>query len=191
MGIDLLSFSGHKLYGPKGIGALFVNYCYKDDIEPIMYGGGYNSGIRPGTLPVPLIVGLGKACEIASRVLIEENINIAQLRDSFENNLLEQIPNLRINGALRSRLSNNSNITFSNFDAEALLANMPDVVASTGSACEAGSIEPSRVLLSIGVSREQAYCTLRFGLGRFITHKELELATNQITTACEALGRAI
>lgn len=183
IGVDLLSLSGHKIYGPKGIGALWVRNGFEKLIDPIMFGGGALDAARPGTQPVPLIVGLGKACEILSSEFIQENIYISELRDHFEQFLFERIPGLLVNGARENRLSNNSNLTFPNLEADILLSNLPEIIASTGAACESGSIEPSRVLLAIGSSRETAYNTVRFGFGRFNTRSETEEAANLICDA--------
>jgi cysteine desulfurase len=184
LGVDLLSFSGHKMYGPKGIGALWVKGGVKQlPISPLFTGGNQEWGLRPGTLPVPLIVGFGIACKLCQENQIEESKKICLLRDSLESQLLTIIENLQINGSKENRLPNNSNITFFNIDAEALLANLPNLAISTGSACESGSLEPSKVLLSIGLSYEDAFCTLRFGLGRFTTQNEVNLAVTSIVDA--------
>jgi cysteine desulfurase len=181
LGVDLLSISAHKMYGPKGIGALWLHGGVQTlPLYPLMAGGRNSSGLRPGTLPVPLIVGFGVACQQACDQLDKEERHLAKLRDSFEKILIATLPGLIINGALDNRLPNNSSITFSGLDAEALLANLDEVVASTGSACEAGSIEPSRVLTALGLTREAAFSTLRFGLGRFTTDKDVMQATSQI-----------
>lgn len=178
--VDLLTFSAHKLYGPKGIGAIWINkdsdLVYK--LQPITFGGDSGNRIRPGTIPVQLVVAFGEACQLCFQQLKEESKQLSRLRDSFESQLIAAIPNLVINGNLDYRLPNNSNLTFPNTEAEILLANLPDVVASTGSACESGSIEPSRVLLAIGVSREMAYNTLRIGFGRFNTMSEVNEAAH-------------
>ncbi|AKD56961.1 cysteine desulfurase family protein [Spirosoma radiotolerans] len=177
---DLLSLSAHKLYGPKGVGAVWIRGGEKQlPLVPLMYGGAIGS-LRPGTLPVPLLIGFGKACEVASHLLAQESQRIGALRDSFEHNLLTALPEVTVNGALTERLPNNSSLTFGGLEAEVLLANLPDIVASTGSACESGSIEPSRVLLTIGLTREQAFSTIRFGLGRFTTEAEIRAATAQL-----------
>jgi cysteine desulfurase len=187
LGIDLLSLSAHKIYGPKGIGALWIRKGIEKIINPIMFGGGELSSIRPGTLPVPLIVGFGKACEIAQLNFVKENTTLYAIRNYFERILINKIPDLKINGAVKSRLNNNSNITFPNVDSEALLSNLPDIVASTGSACESGSIEPSRVLIAIGLSNKQAFQTVRFGFGRFNTEAEIADAAQNIANVYHEL----
>lgn len=186
--VDLLSVSGHKMYGPKGIGALWLRGgAHALPLYPLMAGGGHGSGLRPGTLPVPLIVGFGIACQQASDFLEREPQQIAALRDLFESTLINTFPELRVNGALSNRLPNNSSITFFELEAEALLANLEEVVASTGSACEAGSVEPSRVLIALGLTREAAFSTLRFGFGRFTSHEDVMRATAQIINAYRQL----
>lgn len=182
LGIDFLSMSAHKIYGPKGVGALWMRGGFKKILQPIMFGGNAVNNIRPGTQPVPLIVGLGKACEILQENMEKENDRIQSLRDFFEQSILDQIPEIVINGAQNSRLVNNCSITFPDIDGEMLLLNLKDIVASTGSACESGSIEPSRVLLAIGVSTDAAYQTIRFGFGRFNTLNEVESAAEQIVS---------
>lgn len=180
--LDLLSLSGHKMYGPKGIGALWIRGgSRKLPLAPLMYGGGHSGGLRPGTLPVPLLVGLGKASNLAIELLDQDSQHATTLRDEFERRLVAEIPNLLINGPLVERLPNSSSISFVGLEAEAILANLPELVASTGSACEAGSLEPSRVLLSIGLTREQAFSTIRFGFGRFTTRTEVVNAAASLT----------
>lgn len=187
--VDLLSFSGHKMYGPKGIGVLWVRGGSRQlPLVPLMHGGGHADGVRPGTLPVPLIVGMGMASELATEHLAEESQRTAALRDEFENQLYEELRAITINGAIGARLPNNTSITFAGLDAEALLANLPDMVASTGAACESGSVEPSRVLLALGLTRDQAFATIRFGLGRFTTEAEMREAVTQLVAAWHQLA---
>jgi cysteine desulfurase len=187
--VDLLSLSGHKMYGPKGIGVLWVRGGSRQlPLVPLMYGGGHAGGLRSGTLPVPLIVGLGLASKLATEQLQVESQRTAALRDEFEQQLREELGSVIVNGAVQNRLPNNTSLTFTGLDAEALLANLPELVASTGSACESGSVEPSRVLLALGLTHEQAFGTIRFGLGRFTTAWEVKEATTQIITACRQLA---
>jgi cysteine desulfurase len=188
LGIDFLSISAHKFYGPKGIGALWIKQGLKHSLRPIMFGGGSPGSLRPGTLPVPLIIGLGSACELIN---IEEAIKIGQLRNLFENLLLKRIPGIIINGNRDHRLPNNSNLTFPDVDAEMLLANLPGLIASTGSACESGSIEPSRVLIAIGLTGDAAYSTIRIGIGRFNTESEIIAAADQISDAYNRLNELL
>jgi len=189
LGVDLLSLSGHKMYGPKGIGALWIRGGgLQLPLVPLMYGGGHAGGLRSGTLPVPLIVGLGMASELAEEQLASESQRTAALRDEFEKHLCEELAAIAVNGAVEQRLPNNTSLTFNGLDAEALLANLPEIVASTGAACESGSVEPSRVLLALGLSREQAFSTLRFGLGRFTTAEEMRAAAELLIAAYRQLA---
>ncbi len=182
--VDFLSISAHKLYGPKGTGALYVrNGPYRQPIAPLVYGGGQEWELRSGTLNVPGIVGFGKACALCEVSWEDEGSRVAKLRDRLEQSLLAAIPRLKRNGALNSRLPNNSNLTFPGVDAEALIANLPGLAISTGSACTSGAPEPSHVLLALGLPRDEAYSTLRVGLGRFTTVEEIESATGAIVEA--------
>ena len=185
--IDLLSISAHKLYGPKGVGALFVKGgAYSMPIVPLVYGGEQEYNLRSGTLNAPAIVGFGKACELCSKELETEMARLSSLRDILESNLINQFEVCR-NGALDNRLPNNSNLTFRGIDAEALIVNMPELAISTGSACSSGALEPSYVLLAIGLSRNDADSTIRIGLGRFNTVDEVEIASGIITHTVKKL----
>ena len=187
MGVDLLSISAHKFYGPKGVGALFIKGGpYSLPLEPLVYGGEQESNLRSGTLNVPGIIGIGKACEICSTELEQDYKHLSQLRCYLETELEKNL-DVSFNGALGNRLPNNSNITFKNLDAEALIVNMPKLALSTGSACTSGALEPSHVLQAIGMSRELAYSTLRIGLGRFNTQTEIEQAAKVIINAATKL----
>ena len=188
--VDLLSLSGHKLYGPKGVGALWLRGGGRAlPLEPLFFGGGQENALRPGTQNVPAIVGLGAACEIARSEMEAESARLSKLRDWLEFQLLGAIPGLKRNGSLGHRLPHNSNLCFPDVEAEALLANLPDLALSVGSACNSGALEPSSILLSLGLSREQADGSVRFGLGRFNTEAEIETAIEQIITAFERLSR--
>lgn len=173
-GIDLLSFSAHKMYGPKGIAALYVRGGLAHiPLKPILYGGDQESSLRPGTLNVPLIVGFGEACRIALEVMEEESKRLARMRNNLETTLMERIPDLKRNGDIVNRLPNNSSLTFLGVDAEALIMSMPELMLSTGSACNSGAQEPSYVLKAIGLNHDEANNTLRVGLGRFNTDSEI------------------
>ena len=188
--VDLLSLSGHKLYGPKGVGALWLRGGPRAlPLEPLFFGGAQENALRPGTHNVPAIVGLGAACEIAQSEMPAESARLAQLRDRMEARLLGAISDLTINGDSNHRLPHNSNLGFPCIEAEALLANLPGLALSVGSACNSGALEPSPILLSLGLSREQADGSVRFGLGRFNTEAEIETAIEQIITAFERLSR--
>ncbi|MEI7583350.1 IscS subfamily cysteine desulfurase [Runella sp.] len=177
-GIDLLSLSAHKLYGPKGIGALYV----RQGIEVVsqMDGGGHERGRRSGTLNVPAIVGLGKACELAQKEMKTESERLRQLRDRLESAVLENVPDTFVNGSATHRLSHLTNICFEHIDGENLLLNLKDIAVSTGSACTSASVLPSYVLKTLGLSDDQAYASLRFSLGRFTTDEEIDFAIQHI-----------
>ena len=183
-GVDLLSVSGHKCYGPKGVGALYVRGGARNaPLEPLFWGGAQEFDVRSGTLNVPGIVGLGRAAEIAAAECRADAERIGQLRDWLEDQILREVPQARRNGALASRLSGNCSITFPNVEAEILIANLPDIHVSTGSACTTGAPEPSHVLTAVGVSREAAYQTVRIGIGRFTTTEELRVAASRLLVA--------
>ena len=184
LGVDLGSMSAHKLYGPKGVGALFVSRGIRSSsIEPIIYGGGQENGIRSGTTNVPELVGFGEACALAKNVLHEEEGRIRALRDLFENELSERIPKVMINGKYHGRLPNTSSLTFTDVDADALILNLSTVMVGIGSACSSGAIGPSHVLEAMGLSRDQAHSTIRVSLGRFTSQREVETAVEEIGEA--------
>jgi cysteine desulfurase len=179
--VDLLSASAHKLYGPKGIGVLFVRRGIRSiPLEPLTLGGGQESGLRPGTENVPAIVGFGAACQIAREEVDVEATRIRDLRDRFERQLGDKIPGLRVNGHPTGRLPNTSSMIFPGVDADALLLNLPSVMMGTGSACTSGAIEPSHVLQAIDVGRDDAFRTVRASLGRFTNTDEIGLSVESI-----------
>ncbi len=173
LGVDLLTLSGHKIYGPKGIGALYVRQ--KTPIAPLILGGGQEEGMRSGTENVPGIVGLGKAIDLLkeTRNKIQETKN---LRNKLIDGILEKIPNSKLNGAREQRLPNNVNFSFEGAEGEAIVIALDQegIAASTGSACSSRSLEPSHVLLALGLSHEQAHGSLRLTLGRYTTEKEID-----------------
>jgi len=190
MGIDLLSISAHKLYGPKGVGALYVRRKNpRVQLQPIMFGGGHERGIRSGTLPVPNIVGLGKACDIAADVMIEENLRISQLRDTLLKGIRAENPNASINGSMEHRVAGNLNMSFPGANNEAIIAAVPDIAISSGSACTTSTMEPSHVLLALGMSKNEVYSSLRFGIGRFNTEKDVETAIKVINRCMQKLTK--
>ncbi len=190
MGIDLLSISAHKLYGPKGVGALYVRRKNpRVQLQPIMFGGGHERGIRSGTLPVPNIVGLGKACDIAADVMIEENLRISQLRDTLLKGIRAENPNASINGSMEHRVAGNLNMSFPGANNEAIIAAVPDIAISSGSACTTSTMEPSHVLLALGMSKNEVYSSLRFGIGRFNTKEEIQIAVKSINNCMKKLGK--
>jgi cysteine desulfurase len=186
-GVDLLSISAHKMYGPKGVGALYVwGGAYALPIKPLVQGGGQEYNLRSGTLNVPGIIGLGKASELSLENLEGEMVRIASLRDMLEEELMTKVE-VKRNGAIDNRLPGNSNLTFPGIDAEALLINTPDLAISTGSACTSGAPEPSYVLEAVGLSREDAYSSIRIGLGRFTTENEINKTVGIIVGALKKL----
>lgn len=180
--VDFLSLSAHKMYGPKGVGALYIRGGPRmTPIHPLMWGGGQEQGLRPGTLNVPAIVGFGEAARLCAEELPNETVRLAQLRDTFEISLKNVLgEKMHINGAIESRLPNNSSLLFRGVDAETLLLNVPQLSLSLGSACTSGALEPSYVLTAIGLSREEAYQTIRIGFGRFNTSQDVEAAVSYL-----------
>ncbi|RDC63576.1 IscS subfamily cysteine desulfurase [Adhaeribacter pallidiroseus] len=178
--IDLMAFSAHKMYGPKGVGALYVRRNNpKVKITAQMDGGGHERGRRSGTLNVPGIVGLGKACELCCLEMVSEAERIKNMRDYLESELL-QIDGSRLNGAKNYRLPHVSNISFDHVEGEGLLLGLKDIAVSSGSACTSAVIEPSYILKALGLSDELAYATLRFGLGRFTTPEQMEYTVRHV-----------
>jgi len=189
MGIDLLSISAHKFYGPKGVGALYIRRKKpRVQLQPIMFGGGHERGIRSGTLPVPNIVGLGKACDIAADVMNKENLRISQLRDSLIRGIRAENPNAKINGSMEYRVAGNLNMSFPGANNEAIIAAVPEIAISSGSACTTSTMEPSHVLLALGMSKEDAYSSLRFGIGRFNNEKDIQIAVGSINSCMKKLS---
>ena len=173
--VDLLSISGHKIYGPKGIGALYVRrHRPRVKLIPLLDGGGHEQGLRSGTLPVPLIIGLACAVALAGETMTAEVERVSALRDRLMHGILGNLDGVRVNGALSPRLPNNLNLAFEGIDAEAVLTNMKDVALSSGSACSSAEVEPSHVLKAIGLSDDLASGSIRFGLGRWTTVEEVD-----------------
>lgn len=193
MGIDLLAFSAHKFYGPKGVGGLFVRQRRpraglpnKVKIEAILHGGGHERGLRSGTLNVPGIVGMGKAAELAPVADAQETQHIASLRDELETALLT-IPGTKVNGDREQRLYNVTNIYFENCDSDALIMGLEGMAVSNGSACTAASIDPSHVLLALGLNEQEAFSCLRFSLGRFNTKVDVTATVDAVKGIVEEL----
>ncbi len=187
--VDLLSISAHKLYGPKGVGALYVRGGpYALPFSSLIVGGGQERGLRAGTLNVPGIVGFGAACGLCQSLMSEEALCIADLRDRLERAILNANPSIWRNGAPNNRLAGNSNLTFPGIDAESLVLNTPDFAISTGSACTSGAPEPSHVLLAIGLDRKEARSTIRIGVGRFNTVRDIDRAADAILAAFDRLS---
>ena len=178
MNIDLLSISGHKIYGPKGIGALYINKKLK--INPILFGGNQEKSIRPGTLPVPLIVGLGTASKISKDIMKKESIQILELRNLLINKIKEKIPDMIINGDIEKRISGNLNISFPNLNGQSIVTSLSKIAVSSGSACTSSIPKPSYVLLNIGLSKRLIQSSIRIGIGRFNTKNEILIAADNI-----------
>ncbi|UKJ09352.1 IscS subfamily cysteine desulfurase [Solitalea lacus] len=175
-GIDLLSFTGHKLYGPKGCGALYVRRKNpRVKVTAQIDGGGHERGMRSGTLNVPGIVGFGKACEIAMQEMATESVRLATLRDKLEKAVTE-LEETYVNGNTENRLPHVSNVSFKYVEGEGLMMAMKDLAVSSGSACTSASLEPSYVLKSLGLNDDLAHSSIRFGLGRFTTEEEVDYA---------------
>ncbi len=183
MGIDLLSVSGHKLYGPKGVGALYVRRRPRVRLVPLFSGGGQERGLRAGTLPAPLIVGLGEACRIAAGEMDEDARRIGGLRDRLLDGLRRAIPGVVLNADPERRIPGNLNLTFPAASAQALMAAMPELCVSTGSACSSAEVEPSYVLRALGLSEAAAARTLRIGIGRFTSPSDIDAAAAMLARA--------
>jgi len=188
MGIDILSISGHKLYGPKGIGALFVRRSNpRVRLAPVVHGGGHERGLRSGTLNVPAIVGLGRAAEIALSEMETEAKRVADLRDRLFKGITKELDEVYLNGDPQNRLPNNLNISFAYVEGEALKMGFKELAVSSGSACTSASLEPSYVLKAMGVGEELAHTSIRFGLGRFTTAEEIDFAVEKVVNTVKRL----
>jgi len=181
-GIDLLSLSGHKLYGPKGVGALFVRRRPRVRLAPLFSGGGQERGLRSGTLPTPLVVGLGEACRLARLEMDAEATRLAGLRDRLLTGLRRRMPDVRVNGSLAHRIPGNLNITFP-APALDMMQAMPELCVSTGSACSSAEVEPSYVLRAMGLTDRAAARTLRLGLGRFTSAADVDYSIVALSAA--------
>jgi cysteine desulfurase len=192
MGIDLLSLTGHKYYGPKGSGALFIRRRKpRIPLSCQIDGGGHEQGLRSGTLNVPGIVGLGRAAAICRAEMAAESARLAALRDRLLDGLRAGFDGVRVNGSLTHRLPHNLHVTFDRVEGEALLMALGDLAVSTGSACSSGSQKPSHVLEAIGATGEGAGASIRFGLGRRTTDAEIDFAIDRVTTVVKSLRRAV
>lgn len=188
MGIDLLSLSGHKMYGPKGIGALYVRRKEpRVRLDAIIDGGGHERGMRSGTLPVPLIVGLGMAAEIARKEMTLESIRLVQLRNRLHQGICAKLEDVYLNGHPELRLPGNLNLSFAFVEGEGLMMGIKDVAVSSGSACTSASLEPSYVLKALGLGDELAHSSIRFGLGRFSTEEEVDYVIKDVVRAVNHL----
>ena len=186
--IDLLAISAHKIYGPKGVGALYVRRRNpRVQLSAIIDGGGHERGMRSGTLNVPGIVGLGAACEIAQKEMTEEGVRLRKLRDRLRTGLEAKLDEVFINGSMEHRLPNNLNMSFAYVEGESLLMGINDIAVSSGSACTSATLEPSYVLKALGVGEDLAHTSIRFGLGRFNTEEEVDYVTDKMVTVVKKL----
>ncbi|MFM9168696.1 MAG: aminotransferase class V-fold PLP-dependent enzyme, partial [Phycisphaerales bacterium] len=186
--IDLLSWSGHKIYGPKGVGALYVRRRKpRIRLEAIMDGGGHERGMRSGTMNVTGIVGFGKACELCAQEMEHERERLLKLRRKLEGELTRRIEVSQVNGHAEKRLPNIANVSFGFVEGESLMMGVKDIACSSGSACTSASLEPSYVLKSLGVGDELAHSSLRLSLGRWSTEEEVDWAIEAIVKAVEHL----
>jgi cysteine desulfurase len=186
MNIDLLSISGHKIYGPKGIGAIYIRRKPRVRIKPIFSGGGQERGIRSGTVPTPLAVGLGKAAEIAKNEMEKDYNHIKKLSDKLRA-AVEKLTHVYLNGHAQKRWIGNLNFSFAGIEGESMIMAIKDLAVSSGSACTSSSLEPSYVLHSLGVEDELAHTSIRFGIGRFTTEEEIDYAIKLINEKVDKL----
>jgi cysteine desulfurase len=187
--LDLLSVSAHKMYGPKGVGALYIRKTRPRRIKltPLLDGGGHERGLRSGTLNVPGIVGLGKACEIGARLWPEEGERHTRLRERFISGIFQALDHISLNGHPTQRLPNNINLSFAGIDGEALIMGMTEVACSSGSACTSTTLEPSYVLKAMGLDDALVHASIRFGLGRWTTEVEVDVAVQSVVNRVKRL----
>jgi cysteine desulfurase len=185
--VDLLALSAHKMYGPKGVGALYVRRRPKVRLVPLLDGGGHERGMRPGTLNVPGIVGMGCAATLAREEGPAETARIRALRDRLHARIEAGLDGVHVNGGMEHRVAGNLNLSFDGVDGEALLLALKDVAVSSGSACSSASIEPSHVLRALGLSPERAHASVRFGLGRPTTEEEVDFAADRVVATVKSL----
>jgi cysteine desulfurase len=188
LNVDLMSFSAHKMYGPKGIGALYVRArSPKINIAVQIDGGGHEGGMRSGTPNVPAIVGFGKAAAVAQTGMTSDTTRVSSLRNALEDGIISQLDNATVNGNPSTRLPNNTNIVFHGVKADRLIMDMKDIAVSTGSACSSASPEPSHVLRAVGLSDEDVFSSVRFGLGRYTTEEEIDYTINRVVQTVKAI----
>ena len=187
-GIDLMSISGHKIYGPKGVGALYVRRKNpRVQLAAIIDGGGHERGMRSGTLNVTGIVGLGKACELCQQEMATESARLSKLRDRLKDSIMSRLDETYINGSMEHRLPHNINISFAYVEGESLLMGINDIAVSSGSACTSATLEPSYVLKALGVGEDLAHTSIRFGLGRFNTEEEVDYVADRVVETVKRL----
>lgn len=187
MNIDLMSISAHKIYGPKGVGALFVRRRPRVRLMPLITGGGQERGMRSGTLPTPQVVGFGEAARIAKEEMVNEASRIRYLSDKFMHAIVDSIPDVYVNGDREQRWPGCINLSFAYIEGESMIMAIKDLAVSSGSACTSASLEPSYVLRSIGVGEDLAHTSIRFGIGRFTTEAEIDAAVSIIQGSIERL----
>lgn len=187
MNIDLMSISGHKIYGPKGIGAIYIRRKPRIRLVPIINGGGQERGFRSGTLPTPLVVGLGEAARIAKEDMDKDYKHVKALSDKLYNGITSQAKDIFLNGDKDKRYPGNLNLSFAYIEGESMIMAIKDLAVSSGSACTSSSLEPSYVLRSIGVGEELAHTSIRFGIGRFTTKEEIDYAIKVVTGSINKL----
>ena len=185
LGIDLMAFSGHKFYAPKGIGVLYVRKGLR--LSPLLYGGGHEQGLRSGTLNVPGIIGIGEACEIASRDMNSVMSNVGELRDRIEKKLIGKLPEISVNGHKDLRMHNVTNLCFPGIETDALISGLKKTIISNGSACTSTVIEPSHVLKAMGLTDNQANSSIRISIGRFNTIEQIDEAIDEILSVITKL----
>jgi len=186
--VDIASISAHKLYGPKGVGALYVRRKNpRVQLVAQIDGGGHERGMRSGTLNVPGIVGLGKACELSGAEMAEEATRLAALRDRLKTAIMSQLDEVYINGSMEHRLPGNLNLSFAYVEGESLLMGINDVAVSSGSACTSATLEPSYVLKALGAGDELAHSSIRFGIGRFNTEAEVDYVAKRVVETVNRL----
>jgi cysteine desulfurase len=186
--IDVMSITGHKLYGPKGVGALYVRRKNpRVQLSALIDGGGHERGMRSGTLNVPSIVGLGKACAIAQADMPQESCRLAGLRNRLRDRIMNRLDETYINGSTEHRLPGNLNISFAYVEGESLLMGINDIAVSSGSACTSATLEPSYVLKALGTGDDLAHSSIRFGIGRFNTEAEVDYVADRVIETVERL----
>ncbi|KAI8919132.1 hypothetical protein DFJ77DRAFT_453118 [Powellomyces hirtus] len=187
MNVDLMSISGHKIYGPKGIGALYVRRRPRVRLEPIMSGGGQERGLRSGTVPTPLVVGLGTACEVASKEMAYDSARVKALSDRLINGITSKVDHVVRNGDPAQTYPGCVNLSFAYVEGESLLMALKEIALSSGSACTSASLEPSYVLRALGADDDMAHSSIRFGIGRFTTESEIDYAVSRVVAHVDRL----
>jgi len=188
LGVDLLSLTAHKIYGPKGVGALYVRSRNpRVRPEPLLDGGGHERGLRSGTLPVPLVVGFGRSCVLCQQEMAGEGQRLLELRQRLHHGIVSQLDQVFLNGHPTERLAGNLNLSFAHVEGEALLMALKDIAVSSGSACTSANLEPSYVLKALGIGDELAHSSIRFGLGRFNTSEEVDYVAAEVVRAVKHL----